>query len=141
MQAKKITKTATPAPAATAAATVAVARPPAWVTFENLRVEWKPRSDGSAELVLAYEGPLARRDEVVARAGTWRQGSAPWNETSELPLRREGSSWVGAIPVRPGAPVEAVEFVFRAGADWDNGGRAPLGYYEWTPRDSRIAVR
>ena len=56
------------------------------VSFQNLGIEWKPRPDGSAELRLAYEGPLASRDEVVARAGTWRQGSGPWSETRELPL-------------------------------------------------------
>ena len=113
----------------------------ACASFQNLGVEWKTKADGSAELVVAYEGPLAGRDEVVARTGTWRQGSTPWEETRELPLHRQGTRWVGAIPVRPGAPVEAVEFVFRAGNDWDNGGQAPLGYYEWNPRQGRVEVR
>ena len=111
------------------------------VSFQNLGIEWKPRPDGSAELRLAYEGPLASRDEVVARAGTWRQGSGPWSETRELPLRREGTRWVGTIPVASGGPVEAVEFVFRSNDEWDNGGSAPLGYYEWNPSQRRVEVR
>jgi hypothetical protein len=110
-------------------------------SFQNLGIEWKTKADGSAELVLAYEGPLAARSEVFARTGTQRQGSQPWTETSELAMKREGSRWVGAIPFRAGAPVEAVEFVFRAGDEWDNGGRAPLGYYEWTPAQGRVDVR
>jgi hypothetical protein len=110
-------------------------------SFPNLGLEWKARPDGSAELFLAYEGPLASRGEVFARAGTWRQGSEPWAETRELPLRRQGSRWVGTIPVASGGPVEAVEFVFRAEDEWDNGGRAPLGYYEWNPSHRRIEVR
>lgn len=110
-------------------------------SFQNLGIEWKTRTDGSAELVVAYEGPLAGRDEVIARAGTWRQGSTPWEDTRELRLQRQGKRWIGAIPVRAGAPVEAVEFVFRAGDDWDNGGQAPLGYYEWSPRQGRVEVR
>src|SRR5512138_1338251 len=111
------------------------------VSFQNLGIEWKPRPDGSAELRVAYEGPLATRDEVVARAGTWRDGSGPWAETRELPLRREGTRWVGTIPVASRANVQAVEFVFRAADEWDNGGRAPLGYYEWNPQQRRVEVR
>ena len=78
---------------------------------------------------------------MFARAGTWREGSAPWAETQELPLRRDGARWVGTIPVPSGAPVHAVEFVFRAHDEWDNGGLAPLGYYEWDPQQRRIEVR
>lgn len=111
------------------------------VSFQNLGLEWKAKSDGSAELVVAYEGPLATRDEVIARAGTWREGSGPWADTRELPLRRQGSRWVGTIPVTSAATVQAVEFVFRADDEWDNGGRAPLGYYEWDPRQRRVEVR
>lgn len=111
------------------------------VSFQNLGLEWKPKADGSAELLVAYDGPLAARDEVIARAGTWREGSGPWAETRELPLRREGTRWVGAIAVAPGAAVQAVEFVFRARDEWDNGGRAPLGYYEWNPRERSVAIR
>jgi hypothetical protein len=119
----------------------AIAEQATSASLPNLGVEWRARPDGSAELVLAYEGPLANRDEVVARAGTWRQGSEPWAETRELPLRRQGARWVGTIPVASGGPVEAVEFVFRAEDEWDNGGRAPLGYYEWNPSQRRIEVR
>ena len=119
----------------------AVAQPAASFTFESLGIEWKPKADGSAELTVAYDGPLAARDEVIARAGTWREGSGPWAETVELPLRRQGKRWVGTIPVASGAPLQGVEFVFRAHDEWDNGGRAPLGYYEWDPRQHRIEVR
>ena len=111
------------------------------VSFQNLGIEWKARPDGSAELLVAYEGPLASRSEVIARTGTWRQGSDPWAETRELPLRRQGTRWVGTIPIGPGVPVEAVEFVFRAHDEWDNGGRAPLGYYEFNPQQRRVEVR
>jgi hypothetical protein len=111
------------------------------VSFQNLGVEWKPGPDGSAELMVVYEGPLTARDAVFARAGTWRQGSDPWAETRELPLRRQGTRWVGTIPVASGAPVQAVEFVFRSDDEWDNGGRAPLGYYEWNPNERRLDVR
>lgn len=111
------------------------------VSFQNLGIEWKPKPDGSAELLVAYDGPLATRDEVIARAGTWREGSGPWAEIRELPLRRQGTRWVGTIPVVSGATVQAVEFVFRANDEWDNGGRAPLGYYEWNPHERRVEVR
>jgi hypothetical protein len=111
------------------------------VSFQNLGIEWKSKADGSAELQVAYDGPLASRDEVVARAGTWREGSGPWSETRELPLHRQGTRWVGTIPVAAAASVQAVEFVFRANDEWDNGGRAPLGYYEWNPSERRVDVR
>jgi len=123
-----------------AAAGAVVEQAPA-VSFQNVGIEWRPGPDGSTELVVAYEGPLATRKEVIARAGTWREGSAPWAETRELPLRRQGTRWVGTIPVASGVPVQAVEFVFRAEDEWDNGGRAPLGYYEWNPRERRVEVR
>jgi hypothetical protein len=132
-------KTSTKAKVATSATTVPDSTTA--TSFQNLGIEWRTKPDGSAELVVAYAGPLAGRDEVIARAGTWRQGSEPWAETTELPLKRQGARWVGAIPVRPGAPVEAVEFVFRAGDEWDNGGRAPLGYYEWNPRQGCVEIR
>ena len=121
--------------------TEAIIEQAASVSFQNLGVEWKPKPDGSAELLVAYDGPLATRNEVIARAGPWREGSGPWAETRELPLRRQGTRWVGTIPVASGATVQAVEFVFRANDEWDNGGRAPLGYYEWNPRERRVEVR
>jgi hypothetical protein len=121
--------------------TEAIAEQAASVSFQNLGIEWKPKPDGSAELLVAYDGPLAARDEVIARAGTWREGSGPWAETRELPLHRQGTRWVGTIPVASGATVQAVEFVFRANDEWDNGGRAPLGYYEWNPHERRVEVR
>jgi hypothetical protein len=110
-------------------------------SFQNLGIQWKARPDGSAELRVAYDGRLASRDEVIARAGTWREGSAPWGETRELRLHREGARWVGTIPVAAGTKVQAIEFVFRAHDEWDNGGRAPLGYYEWNPHERRVEVR
>jgi hypothetical protein len=121
--------------------TATVVEQSAPISFQNLGLEWKPKADGSAELVIAYDGPLAMRDEVIARAGTWREGSGPWGETRELPLRRQGTRWVGSIAVASGPTVQAVEFVFRANDDWDNGGRAPLGYYEWNPQERRVEVR
>jgi hypothetical protein len=133
MAKKRSTKTKAP--------TEAVIEQAAPVSFQNLGIEWKVKPDGSAELLVAYAGPLATRDEVIARAGTWREGSGPWAETRELPLRRQGTRWVGAIPVASGAAVQAVEFVFRADDEWDNGGRAPLGYYEWNPHERRVEVR
>lgn len=111
------------------------------VSFQNMGLEWKPGRDGSAELLIAYEGPLAARDEVIARAGTRRHGGEPWAEIREAPLRKQGARWVGCIPVASGGPVEAVEFVFRAHDEWDNGGQAPLGYYEWNPQQRRVDVR
>lgn len=108
---------------------------------DNLSVEWKPSRDGAGELAIAYEGPLAARDGLVAHAGTWRAGGQPWSETKDQPLRREGPGrWVGRISVKAGAPVRAVEFALRAGSDWDNGGMAPLGYYEWVIADRKLAV-
>jgi hypothetical protein len=119
----------------------AVAEQAISVSIKDLGLAWRPRPDGSAELAVAYQGRLAGRDEVIARTGTWREGSGPWADTRELPLRREGTRWVGTIPVASGAPVQAIEFVFRSADDWDNGGRAPLGYYEWNPRERSVEVR
>jgi hypothetical protein len=107
-----------------------------------LALEWKAGQDGSAEVVVVYEGPLAAKDTVLARAGTRRSGGTPWAETQDVPLTRAAPNrWVGAIPVRAGAPVEAVELAFHAGDEWDNGGRAPLGYYEWSVRERQLVVR
>ena len=132
---------ASAAPAATAAAALQAAVQSVSAAHQHVAVEWKPRADGSAELVVAYEGRLAPRDRVVAHAGTWRQGGQRWAEVRDLELKRQGQRWVGAIPVHAGAPVEGIEFVFRAGEEWDNGGQAPLGFYEWMPRERRIDVR
>jgi hypothetical protein len=107
-----------------------------------LALELKARQDGSAEVVVVYEGALAAKDAVLARAGTWRSGGAPWADTQDVRLERAAPGrWVGAIPVSPGAPVEAVELAFHAGGEWDNGGRAPLGYYEWSVRERQVFVR
>ena len=109
---------------------------------ENLAVALSAKGDGSAELLLAYEGPLALREKVLARAGTWRHGGAPWQETRDVELTRAAPGrFVGVIPLPAAAMVEAVELAFRAGEEWDNGGRAPLGYYEWSPRERRVEVR
>jgi hypothetical protein len=107
----------------------------------NFAFEWKPRQDGSGELLFAYEGPLAKREAIVAHVGTWREGGEPWSEQRELPLRREASGrFVGAIPVPAGTPLRAVEIALRHGDSWDNGGRAPLGYYEWRVAEGQVAV-
>ncbi len=113
----------------------------ALVSFQNMGLEWKPGRDGSGELLIAYQGCLADREEVIARAGTRRQGGGSWAEIREAALRKQGTRWVGTIPVAAGGPVEAVEFVFRAHDEWDNGGQAPLGYYEWNPQQRRVEVR
>lgn len=107
----------------------------------NLAVEWKPSRDGAGELAIAYEGPLASRDGLMVHAGTWRADGERWSETQDQPLRREGPGrWVGRIQVKAGKPVRAIELAFRAGSDWDNGGVAPLGYYEWTIGERKLAV-
>jgi len=108
----------------------------------NVALELKAAADGSGEVVLAYEGPLAAHGEVLARAGTSRRGAAPWSEIQDVRLSREAPGrWVGALRVGAGAPVEAVQLAFHADADWDNGGRAPLGYYEWSVRERQVVVR
>jgi hypothetical protein len=110
----------------------------------NFAVEWKPTSNGAGELTIAYEGPLADRhtEEVFARFGIWREGGTPWSETREVQLRRENPGrCVGLLRLPAGAPLRAVELAVRAGEDaWDNGGRAPLGYYEWRVGDKQLAV-
>jgi len=108
---------------------------------DNFAVRWKPGKNGSGEFALAYEGPLASGEALVARAGTWREGGVPWSETREVELRRDGRGrWTGGISIPNGAPLRAVEFVVRSGDSWDNGGRAPLGYYEWRLGEARVAV-
>ncbi len=110
---------------------------------ENFAIDWKPGSGGSGELNIAYEGPLAeRREQVYARCGIWREGGAPWSDTREVLLRRDGPTrCVGSLKLPSGAPLQAVELAIRAGEDaWDNGGRAPLGYYEWKVGASELAV-
>jgi hypothetical protein len=109
---------------------------------DNLALDLRPLSDGSAEVVVAYEGPLAASGAVLARAGTRRSGGEPWAEVQDVPLVRDAPGrLVGAIKVAAGAPLEAVEIAFNAGEAWDNGGRAPLGYYEWSVRERRLDVR
>jgi hypothetical protein len=108
----------------------------------NLALELRPLGDGGAEVVVAYEGPLASSESVLARYGTWRSGGAPWAEVQDLHLTRERPGrHVGALRVAAGAPLEALELAFRAGDAWDNGGRAPLGYYEWSVHERQLVVR
>ena len=108
----------------------------------NVALRWNTRGDGTADVVVAYEGPLASRDAVLARAGTWRSGGAPWADVQDVRLTREAPGrFVGAIRIGAGAPVEAVELAFHAAEEWDNGGRAPLGYYEWSLREQQLVVR
>lgn len=125
----------TAAPAATARKTDSAPR-------RSIEVEWNPQRDGSGEVVIAYAGLLATRDTVLVRAGTWRQGGERWAELQQLELTRGAQdAWTGVIPIRAGLPLSALEFVFRAGDEWDNGGQAPLGYYEWSTQEGRISVR
>lgn len=110
----------------------------------NFAVDWKPNEDGAGELTIAYEGPLAGRNEkeIFARCGIWREGGGPWSETREIQLRRETPGrYLGSLKLPPGSPLRAVELALRIGDDiWDNGGRAPLGYYEWKVGENRIEV-
>jgi hypothetical protein len=108
----------------------------------NLAAAWKGAGNGAGVLLVSYEGPLAGAEEVQARTGTLRAGGAPWAELRDVRLTREKPGrHVGVIAVPSGAPVEAVELAFHAGDAWDNGGQAPLSYYEWNAREQRIAVR
>ncbi|HTP24600.1 MAG TPA: hypothetical protein VMK12_02925 [Anaeromyxobacteraceae bacterium] len=109
---------------------------------DNFAVHFTPPAkSGDGTLVIAYEGPLASGEALVARAGVWREGGTPWTETREVALRREGRErWEGDLPIPAGSPVRAVEFVVRAGERWDNGGRAPLGYYEWSVGERELRV-
>jgi len=108
----------------------------------NVALRWSARGDGTADVLVAYEGPLASRDAVLARAGTWRSGGAPWADVQDVRLTRDAPGrFVGAIRISAGAPVEAVELAFHAAEEWDNGGRAPLGYYEWSLREQQLVVR
>ena len=109
----------------------------------NLAVSWKTVGRGAGELHLAYEGPLAAAaDTVVARTGTLRAGGEPWSETRDVRLTRQAPGrFVGVISVPTGAPVEAIELAFHADDAWDNGGRAPLGFYEWSAKEQRVEVR
>ncbi len=110
----------------------------------NFAIDWKPSSTGAGELSIAYEGPLAGRGEkeIYARCGIWREGGGPWSETREVLLRREAPGrCVGSLKLPAGQPLRAVELAVRAGTDaWDNGGRAPLGYYEWKVGENQLAV-
>lgn len=109
----------------------------------NVAVTWRPAGNGAGELLVAYEGPLAPAHEaLLARTGTRRAGGRPWSETRDVRLVREAPHrFVGVIAVPTGGPVEAIELAFHAGDAWDNGGRAPLGYYEWTAREQRVEAR
>jgi hypothetical protein len=108
----------------------------------NLGIAWKPSGAGAGELQLAYEGPLAAAEGLQVRTGTLRAGGAPWAEQRDVKLVRERAGrFVGTVAVPSGMPVEAVELAFHAGDAWDNGGQAPLGYYEWSVRERQLAVR
>ena len=108
----------------------------------NVAAAWKAVGHGAGELLVSYEGPLAAAEALQARTGTRRTGGAPWAELRDVRLTREKPGrYVGVIAVPTGAPLEAVELAFHAGDAWDNGGQAPLGYYEWSAREQRIAVR
>jgi hypothetical protein len=121
----------------------AVARRAGEQACDNVAATWKPVGQGAGELLLAYEGPLAAAaDAVLARTGTRRAGGQPWSETRDVRLTRAAEGrFVGVIAVPTGAPVEAIELAFHAGEAWDNGGRAPLGFYEWIAKEGRIEAR
>jgi hypothetical protein len=136
------TSKSTPVAAPSKAPAQPAAAPTRAAQGRDMKLEWKARQDGSGEIVVVYAGALASKDAVLARAGTWRSGGQPWADVQDVRLTRDAPGrYVGAIPVRPGAPLEAVELAFHAGDDWDNGGRAPLGYYEWSLREQQLVVR
>jgi hypothetical protein len=114
-----------------------------WQTPENIAASWRPAGDGGGELLLAYEGPLATSAEtLLARSGTLRAGGQPWTETRDVALERQGPGcFVGVIAISEGEPVEAIELAFHSGDAWDNGGRTPLGFYEWSAKEQRIDAR
>jgi hypothetical protein len=110
---------------------------------DNVAVAWRPSGNGAGELLVAYEGPLAAaHDALLARTGTLRAGGRRWSEARDVRLTREAPyRFVGSIAVPTGGRVEAIELAFHAGDAWDNGGLAPLGYYEWSAREQRVAAR
>jgi hypothetical protein len=139
---KPAAKKAQPKQPASPFESLTVAQRTASPAADNLAFGWNPQGDGSAELLVVYEGPLAAREQVLARTGTWRQGGAPWDDVQDVLLTRAAPGrFVGKIAVAAASTVEAVELAFCAGDEWDNGGRAPLGYYEWSPRAGRVEVR
>jgi hypothetical protein len=108
----------------------------------NLGLAWRGAGAGAGELQVAYEGPLATAEALQVRTGTRRAGGTPWAELRDVRLVRERPGrYVGTVAVPSGMPVEAVELAFHAGDAWDNGGQAPLGYYEWSVRERQLAVR
>ena len=110
-------------------------------SVDNIAFEWRARGEGAGELVVVYEGPLAVHEGVVVRTGTCRAGGARWFESRDVALTRLGPhSLVATIALSRGAPVEAVELAFHAGDAWDNGGCAPLGYYEINLRDAQAVA-
>ena len=117
-------------------------RTDAW-SPDNFALDWKGRSRNGGELTLVYEGPLAKGNTVAVRYGTWREGGQPWEEIQEVTLKQEGAGrFTGKLTLREGRPLQAVQLALRAGDDrWDNGGRAPMGYYEWRPGETRLTTR
>ena len=95
--------------------------------------QWSAGPSGSGRLSVSYAGPLAGHSEAYLRFGVRREGGAPWGEAREVRLRSEGARSSAALEIGPGATVAGIDFAVRAGEGWDNGGRAPLGYYEWRP--------
>ncbi|HEX8908553.1 MAG TPA: hypothetical protein VF805_05090 [Anaeromyxobacteraceae bacterium] len=149
-KAVKATVSAVAQPARTvpaAAANAPAAAAPSFPAVEapsRVAASWNPSGNGSGELLVAYEGPLAAKaaEPVLARTGTLREGGQPWAETHDVRLTRQAPGrYVGVIAVPTGAPVEAIELAFHAGDAWDNGGRAPLGFYEWSAKDQRLEAR
>ena len=106
----------------------------------NIAIRWVPRNDGSGEIALAYEGPLAHHDHVHLRFGLWRDGGHPWTDTSDLTLRRDsGNRFVGTVQIPQGASLLGIEFALHANDEWDNGGRS-MGYYEWRVGHERVTT-
>lgn len=108
---------------------------------QNFACRWAPGSDGAGDLTIAYAGPLASRDDVRVRFGVMREGGTRWTEVREIDLERESSGVaVATLEVTAGPRIEAVQLAVCAGQDWDNGGRTPLGFYEWRAGSQQLTV-
>lgn len=132
-----------PVPPAEAAPAVTAPEPPAaagGASPANFAFRWTAGADGTGVLAVGYGGPLAAREPASVRFGVRRQGTGAWNDTREVQLRRQPHGATAALEIPPGPPVEAVQLVVHAGDEWDNGGRAPLGYYEWRPGAGAQAI-
>jgi len=108
---------------------------------QNFVCRFNVGPSGSGKFSITYVGPLALRDEACLRYGVKRAGGGAWGESGEAKLRSDGMRTSSTtLDIAPGSALESVQFAVRAGEAWDNGGRAPLGYYEWRPGGELLAL-